>query len=190
MGGRLLTIGTGFDPYGRHLRDFRHYVRSDVSVVDGVTNVVMDGCASCFNSNSFDVVFITEVIEHVLEPSILIEEVYHLLRPGGMLYISAPFMYPIHGESGDYWRFTAEGLAYLFRRFRNVTVTAHGAVPQAVVDIISVGWRRRIAAVLRLVTPLLSASVMLRAGAASRAPVGYSVTAYKPTEAEVAAGGS
>jgi SAM-dependent methyltransferase len=39
---------------------------------------------------AFDVVTLVDVLEHVTEPRILLEEVHRVLRPGGVVYIKTP----------------------------------------------------------------------------------------------------
>lgn len=60
----------------------------------------------------FDVAFCIEVLEHVKYPAVVLQNIHRHLKPGGTLYLSAPFRYPIHSEE-DYWRFTDQGLKFL-----------------------------------------------------------------------------
>lgn len=57
----------------------------------------------------------TEVLEHVLWPERVIAECARLLRPGGRLILSTPFLVRIHADPGDYQRFTASKLTHLLR---------------------------------------------------------------------------
>jgi 2-polyprenyl-3-methyl-5-hydroxy-6-metoxy-1,4-benzoquinol methylase len=45
---------------------------------------------AAFPSESFDVVTLMDVIEHVPEPAALIKEIFRVLRPGGVLFIVTP----------------------------------------------------------------------------------------------------
>lgn len=77
------------------------------------------------------------VLEHVLYPEKAVREIGRILRPGGLAIVSVPFFAAYHGKSsrdaspvyersmgwqsdsshggyGDFWRFTHEGLAFLF----------------------------------------------------------------------------
>lgn len=65
----------------------------------------------------FDYVVCTEVLEHTLDPFGAANELWRILRPGGLLFVSVPFNFRIHGPLPDCWRFTEHGLRALLRRF-------------------------------------------------------------------------
>ena len=79
-----------------------------------------DGCA--------DAVVCTEVLEHVPEPFPVIRESYRLLRCGGLLIISMPFLYHVHADPYDYQRYTATKLMKLLVEagFEDVEIKAQG----------------------------------------------------------------
>jgi SAM-dependent methyltransferase len=56
----------------------------------GIDVRTMDIRTAGFESGSFDVVFIRHVLEHLQDPSGVIEKCHDLLRPGGLLVIEAP----------------------------------------------------------------------------------------------------
>ena len=43
-----------------------------------------------FNTNSFDLVWCSEVIEHLRNPAMSVQEMLRVLKPGGMLVVTAP----------------------------------------------------------------------------------------------------
>lgn len=61
---------------------------------------------------SVDVVLAAELFEHIERPTQGLTECYRVLRPGGTLIISVPFLYPIHGDPHDVQRWTE----YTWRR--------------------------------------------------------------------------
>ena len=65
--------------------------------------------------NSFDVVLLTDVLEHVCQPFTAIEEVTRILKPNSLVFFSSPLNCRIHGPVPDCWRFTEFGLQVLFR---------------------------------------------------------------------------
>lgn len=66
---------------------------------------------------TYDYVVCTEVLEHTLRPWDAIHEIRRILKPGGMLFLSTPFNFRIHGPLPDCWRFTEHGLRALLGRF-------------------------------------------------------------------------
>lgn len=86
-------------------------------------DVVVDVCAmNCFAEGQFDAVFVMEVLEHVEDPRAALSEICRVLKPGGMLTISVPFILEIHDAPHDYWRFTEHGLRLLLREFDEVKI--------------------------------------------------------------------
>jgi SAM-dependent methyltransferase len=64
-----------------------------------------------------DGVVIQAVLEHVLNPQRVVDEVHRVLRPDGLVYADTPFMQQVHEGPYDFTRFTESGHRYLFRRF-------------------------------------------------------------------------
>jgi SAM-dependent methyltransferase len=75
-----------------------------------VVDVWGDGNALPFATGSADCVLLSEVLEHVPRPENLLREAARVLRPGGRVLLTVPFMAPLHQLPYDYWRFTHEGL--------------------------------------------------------------------------------
>ena len=73
---------------------------------------------------SYDVVVCTEVLEHTLQPFDAVQEIWRILRPGGILAISVPFNFRIHGPLPDCWRFTVHGLRELLAAFEVLEISA------------------------------------------------------------------
>jgi SAM-dependent methyltransferase len=64
---------------------------------------------------SFDAVMCNQVLEHVVDPALTLSEIRRVLKPGGILLLSVPFIYCEHGMPYDFRRFTAGGLEALLR---------------------------------------------------------------------------
>jgi len=82
----------------------------------------------CFASESFSAVVSDQVLEHVpCSPCQAVNEVYRVLRPGGLAVHTTCFLTPYHGsnvfadaENGDFWRFTPSGLARLHKDYSEI----------------------------------------------------------------------
>lgn len=88
-------------------------------------DVIADICGPIpqLHGARFDVIVCTEVLEHVLQPFAAVNQLFDLLAPGGVLLVTTPFNFRIHGPLPDCWRFTEHGLRALLRSFADVTVT-------------------------------------------------------------------
>ncbi len=111
--GVLLDAGSGLSPY----RDLFHgrierYVRFDwpQSWNEAPPDLIADAQQLPFRDGSVDTILATELIEHLPRPQQFLQEAKRLLRTGGVLIVSAPFMEPVHEEPRDFRRFTEYGL--------------------------------------------------------------------------------
>lgn len=66
-----------------------------------------------FCQDSFDVVFCTEVLEHVSKVDQAINELSRIVKPGGIIILTIPFIYPLHEEPWDFYRLTPHQLKLL-----------------------------------------------------------------------------
>ena len=64
-------------------------------------------------TDQYDVILLFEVLEHTSNPFFAIENIYSRLKDGGILYLTTPFNFRIHGPLPDNWRFTEHGLRQL-----------------------------------------------------------------------------
>ncbi len=62
---------------------------------------------------TFDVIIIEQVLEHVLWPYRAVRNLWRMLNPGGTLIVTTPFMLRIHNFPVDCSRWTEVGLKYL-----------------------------------------------------------------------------
>lgn len=64
--------------------------------------------------DSVDGVFCMEVLEHVRQPFDAAREITRVLKPGGVIIGSTPFVLGIHDSPHDYFRYTKYGIRHLF----------------------------------------------------------------------------
>jgi SAM-dependent methyltransferase len=91
-------------------------------------DVVADAMVLPFRASAVDTVVATELIEHLPHPEAFLREAARVLRPGGVVIVSAPFMEPLHEEPRDFFRFTGHGLRCILERhgFRLLSLEAKG----------------------------------------------------------------
>ena len=63
--------------------------------------------------SSFDVVLCTQVLEHVPQPRDALQEFRRVLRSGGSLIATVPFLWEEHEVPFDYYRYTRYGIEHL-----------------------------------------------------------------------------
>ncbi|HET6942715.1 MAG TPA: class I SAM-dependent methyltransferase [Sphingomicrobium sp.] len=115
IGGGSLSEGV------RTLRDDAdfHVVSFDIYASDQ-TDFVADAHAIPLKDGMVDGVWIQAVLEHVLTPRVVAEEIARVLRPGGLVYAETPFLQPVHEKAYDFTRFTESGHRWLFREFEMI----------------------------------------------------------------------
>ena len=114
--GKILNAGAGW-------RDLSHLVdgelinqditwpdddRKNIHIFSPIHNIPVA-------DNTFDTILCIAVLEHVENPEEIIPEFLRVLKPGGIVVASVPFMQPEHKIPTDYQRYTKDGLERLFR---------------------------------------------------------------------------
>lgn len=79
-----------------------------------------------FKDNSVDVAINVAVLEHVPAPEAIIDEIYRVLKPGGLVYSVYPFIVGFHASPNDYTRVTHEGIRLLHNKFKLIRVDNAG----------------------------------------------------------------
>ncbi len=116
---------------GQSSRDlFSLFERQKIETVDIIqrippADIIDDICApSRLERGRYDGIVCLSVLEHVYDPFAAINEIHHLLQPGGYLLLHLPFIFRYHAppnlEFTDCYRFSRDGLAWLLRDFRDV----------------------------------------------------------------------
>ena len=110
----VLDLGCGHKPYRDLFSRARHW-GMDHGVVDTSPDFVGDALRLPIRDQCVDIVFATQVIEHVTNPHAMVQECKRILRPNGCLIISGPFYWPLHEEPYDFFRFTKYGFEQLVK---------------------------------------------------------------------------
>ena len=121
--GRLLDVGCGSKPYEPIFRPYvaeyvgvEHESTFEVTAAEHSTNrpdVLYDGDRLPFADDTFDTVLSVQVLEHTPHPAALVVEMGRVLKPDGILILTAPFSFRLHEEPHDYFRYSPHGLRQL-----------------------------------------------------------------------------
>lgn len=88
--------------------------------VSPLVQFVGDGHAIPLTDGCIDGVVIQAVLEHVLEPTVVVTEIHRVLRSGGIVYADSAFLQQVCEGAYDFIRFTDSGHRYLFRNFEGI----------------------------------------------------------------------
>lgn len=117
--GQLLDVGCGTKPY-RALFAVERYVGLDIDSEttrrQATADVLYPGGRFPFDDASFDAVLCNQVLEHIFEPDDFLQEIRRVLRPGGRLLLTVPFVWDEHEQPFDYARYSTFGLRALLQR--------------------------------------------------------------------------
>jgi len=87
---------------------------------------------------AYDAVVCSELLEHVPHPQQVLDEAHRLLRPGGVLLLTAPFHCDVHPDPKDYGRYTETWLAEALARagFVGIEVEPQGCFFTVLADMV------------------------------------------------------
>ena len=113
--GRLLDLGAGRLTWRTMLKQYASsYTSSDLSMEHRDIDVLCDVTRPLpFADGCFDSVFCCSVLEHVTDPGSAFAEIARVLKQDGFAIISVPFLFYLHGQPHDYYRYTRYGLLHL-----------------------------------------------------------------------------
>lgn len=120
--GRLLDVGCGHMPYREYILQHGkvdEYIGMDLEN-SSIYNVVKpdiywDGYSMPVADASMDSILITEVLEHCPYPALILKETARVLKPGGKVVFSVPFLWYLHESPWDFYRYTPYAIQMLFK---------------------------------------------------------------------------
>ena len=122
----ILDVGGG-SPFQKGMEQFKHLFKNcDYKTLDMAPeykpDIVGDIHKIPMEDEAVDAVICKAVLEHVYDPVRAVNEMHRILKKGGKLLFYAPFLYAYHHNEiyDDYYRYTQDGLKYLFRNFSQI----------------------------------------------------------------------
>ena len=101
----------------------------------------------------YDLVIATEFIEHIPKPREFFKKCHQILQDDGCLLITFPFLFKLHANPDDYFRYSKSAIQHLIDPFFEIEIWhCHGGKWQAAWEILIDG---RLFYFLRLLNPLI-----------------------------------
>lgn len=115
----VLDAGAGDSPYRRHFAHTRYesadFLEVDKAYARDIT-YVGDLSAIPVTDGRFDLVLLSQVLEHLDDPVAVLRELRRVLKPGHRIWASAPLFYEEHEQPFDFYRYTQFGLRHIFEQ--------------------------------------------------------------------------
>lgn len=132
--GRVADIGCGSKPYEPLFLNATEYIGMDIEEARntraaGSVDCYFDGKHIPYRDEYFDGAIASEVLEHVFWAQEWLNEVHRILKPGGYLILTCPFMFHEHEMPHDYCRYTSAGLKHVLEMGGFEVVVQRKAAP-------------------------------------------------------------
>lgn len=151
ISGEVLDLGCGIMPYKNYLRSngqISNYTGIDLENSDYHNKVkpdlYWDGITIPLGDESMDWVIATEFMEHYFDTQHILLEIKRVLKPGGRLFFTVPFIYMLHESPYDYHRFTPFSIESHFKKahYGNINIYALGGFNYSLVIMMSL-WSKK-----------------------------------------------
>ena len=108
--GRVLDYGCADVPYRRFFPDSVEYLAADLPGNPEATVTINPDGTLPLEDHCVDAALSTQVLEHVTDPGLYLNECARVLRPSGRLLLSTHGFMVYHPDPVDFWRWTSAGL--------------------------------------------------------------------------------
>lgn len=126
----ILNLGSGVKIINQDVINIDFYPFANVDIVADISDLPID-------SNSIDAIINESVLEHIGQPEKIVSEMHRLLKPGGYIYLSVPFIVSFHSSPDDYYRWTKPGLRMMMFHFSEIEVGVRYGPTSAMIYIVS-----------------------------------------------------
>ncbi len=124
IGGSQLPIKGRTKSWGKNIKydivdlEKPHIQKQKPNVIMDIQNPFGNNIpAQHYSINKVDMIFCIEVMEYIIDPINTLKNIWFMLKPGGILYISFHFIYPHHNPMyEDCLRYTTWGVNKLLKK--------------------------------------------------------------------------
>jgi SAM-dependent methyltransferase len=107
VGSTVIDVGSGPERLGEEFINVDIFPFPEVDIVSDATQLP-------FRNNTIDAAVSESLFEHVPDAHLVAREMVRVVKSGGYIYVSAPFMHPYHASPDDFNRWTISGLKHMF----------------------------------------------------------------------------
>ncbi len=149
--GTLLDLGCGEMPYKQYILSnskVEKYIGLDIEnptyQQNGKPDMFWDGRKIPLDDNTVDTVMATELFEHLPDIESVLKEINRVLKPGGLLFFTVPFLWPLHDAPHDEYRYTPFSLERHLKAadFTDISINALGGWNASLAQMIGL-WVKR-----------------------------------------------
>jgi glycosyltransferase involved in cell wall biosynthesis/SAM-dependent methyltransferase len=149
--GTLLDLGCGEMPYKEYILNnsaVSKYIGLDIEnhryQENARPDLFWDGKTIPLDDNSVNNILATELFEHIPDPEAVMKEANRVLKPGGMMFLTVPFVWSLHTIPYDEYRYTPFSLERHLKNsgFDNIQVKALGGWNATLAQVIGL-WTKR-----------------------------------------------
>jgi SAM-dependent methyltransferase len=118
-GATVLDVGAGDAPYRELFSHVRYRTLEwEASAHEGAAaaDIVASADSIPLGDEEVDAVLLTQVLEHVADPLVVLGELHRVLRSGGQILLTVPLVWQLHELPNDYYRYTEGGVRHLLER--------------------------------------------------------------------------
>jgi SAM-dependent methyltransferase len=152
--GKVMDLGCGIMPYRDFIKenskctsyvgvDFESSLNSEYSLIK--PDLFWDGKTIPLKNNSIEVVLCTELLEHCQNSDEILQEAFRVLKPGGKLLLTVPFLWNLHLVPYDEYRYTPFSLNRILSNagFKSIELRALGAWDASLAQILGIWYQQR-----------------------------------------------
>lgn len=142
---------------GKGMRNQFKYIQAkkidtlDINEFNDYPDIIFDICSELDESlfGKYDKIICLAILEHVYNPFLAVSNLRKMLKKNGEIYGYAPYLYYYHAPKDlkfqDYFRFSKDALAYLFKDFSQIKLYPVRGRISAPLNILFAGrWKKYI----------------------------------------------